>query len=103
MPFLWLYFSIQTPAVSGLRHFATDLPLPPVASLSMIGLLLGVSTDHLSAGRCRWVEYVASGIVVPGPDGDEDVYRVTTDGQSYMGSLRLGDRVVQARMSRRAM
>lgn len=37
------------------------------------------------------------GIVVPGPDGEEGVYRVTTGAQSYMGSLEPGDRVIQVR------
>jgi hypothetical protein len=37
------------------------------------------------------------GVVVPGPDGDEGVYRVTTGAQSFMGSLEPGDRVIQVR------
>ena len=37
------------------------------------------------------------GIVVPGPDGDEGAYRVTTGAQSYMGSLEPGDRAIQVR------
>ena len=36
-------------------------------------------------------------IVVPCLDGNEGLYRVTTDGQSYMGSLRPEDRVVEVR------
>jgi len=37
------------------------------------------------------------GVVVPGPDGEEGVYREMENAQSYMGRLELGDRVLQVR------
>ena len=38
------------------------------------------------------------GVVVPGPDGDEGVYRVMEKSQSYMGRLEPGDLVIQVRI-----
>jgi hypothetical protein len=35
------------------------------------------------------------GVIVPGPDGEEGVYRVLENSQSYMGRLEPGDQVIQ--------
>lgn len=37
------------------------------------------------------------GIVIPGPEGEEGVYRVMEHTQSYMGRMGPGDRVIQVR------
>jgi hypothetical protein len=37
------------------------------------------------------------GVVVPGPEGEEGVYRVMEHSQSYMDRLEPGDRVIQVR------
>jgi hypothetical protein len=54
------------------------------------GMLIAVELTHDS-------EVFMLGVVVPGPDGEEGVYRVMENAQSYMGRLEPGDQVLQVR------
>ena len=53
-------------------------------------MLIAVELTHDS-------EVFMLGVVVPGPDGEEGVYRVMENAQSYMGRLEPGDQVLQVR------
>jgi hypothetical protein len=54
------------------------------------GALVAVELTHES-------EVFMLGVVVPGPEGEEGVYRVMEHSQSNMGRLEPGDRVIQVR------
>ena len=57
-----------------------------------------IEEDHIIAVELTHEsEVFMLGIVVPGPDGEEGVYRVMEHAQSYMGRLEPGDRVIQVR------
>jgi hypothetical protein len=42
-------------------------------------------------------EVFTLGIAIPGPEGEEGVYRVMEHAQSYMGRMEPGDRLIQVR------
>jgi len=68
--------------------------------LQQLGATLAESIsedDVIAVELTHESEVFMLGIVIPGPEGEECVYRVMEHAQSYMGRLEPGDRVIQVR------